>query len=204
MDNDTESTNMPPEIAALLEAKRAILIVNGVVQCRCEKDQAQSWRLRFREHDGESGYRVHRSVALGGEAVAKAVMATLDKWRTNHQEQSAEAAVNEKRKCAENLDPAIADEIRKTRPAIVVSRDAMGVLGLRVIVPITAWQARFIGHDWLVQLHPDGANGLDKTSTADTLQVRSVAVQRFVRRLGQLHNTDMNRVAKALKIVLDV
>ena len=102
MANDTESTNMPPEVAALLEAKRTILIVNGVVQCRCEKDRAQTWRLRFREHDKESGYRVHRSIGLGGEAVAKAVMATLDKWRADHQEQSEEAAVNEKRKCAEN------------------------------------------------------------------------------------------------------
>jgi mRNA interferase MazF len=39
-----------------------------------------------------------------------------------------------------NLDPTIGDEIQKLRPAIVVNRDALGVLALRVIVPITGWQ----------------------------------------------------------------
>ena len=34
-----------------------------------------------------------------------------------------------------NLDPTVGDEIRKLRPAIVVSRDALGVLALRVVVP---------------------------------------------------------------------
>ena len=36
-----------------------------------------------------------------------------------------------------NLDPTIGAEIQKTRPAIIVNDDSMGVLPLRVIVPIT-------------------------------------------------------------------
>jgi len=79
-----------------------------------------------------------------------------------------------------NLDPTMGDEIRKMRPAIVVSRDALGVLALRVVVPVTGWQDRFDGCDWLVRIDPDGSNKLDKPSTADTLQVRSVSTRRFV------------------------
>ncbi len=36
-----------------------------------------------------------------------------------------------------NLDPTVGSEIRKTRPAVLVQDDAIGILPLRVIVPIT-------------------------------------------------------------------
>ncbi len=103
-----------------------------------------------------------------------------------------------------NLDPTIGDEMRKVRPAVVVSRDALGILALRVIVPITAWQDRFAGSDWLVRLDPTAENGLDKPSAADTLQVRSVATQRLVRRLGCLAATDLERVEAGLRLVLEL
>jgi mRNA interferase MazF len=38
-----------------------------------------------------------------------------------------------------NLDPTVGSEIQKTRPAVIVNDDAIGILPLRVIVPITAW-----------------------------------------------------------------
>jgi mRNA-degrading endonuclease toxin of MazEF toxin-antitoxin module len=38
-----------------------------------------------------------------------------------------------------NLDPTVGAEIMKTRPAVIVSDDAIGVLLLKVIVPITDW-----------------------------------------------------------------
>lgn len=103
-----------------------------------------------------------------------------------------------------NLDPTIADEIHKTRPAVIVSRDAIGVLALRVVVPLTAWQTRFDGCDWLVRVNPDDGNGLDKPSAADTFQVRSISERRFVRRLGQLASDDMSRVAAGLRAVFDL
>jgi mRNA interferase MazF len=103
-----------------------------------------------------------------------------------------------------NLDPTIGDEIRKVRPAVVVSRDAIGVLALRVVVPVTAWQDQFGACNWLVQLHPDSDNGLDKVSAADTFQVRSISRRRFVRRLGWLTSADMSRVGDGLKAVLDL
>jgi len=42
-----------------------------------------------------------------------------------------------------NLDPAIGAEIKKTRPAVIVNDDSMGILPLKIIVPITEWKARY-------------------------------------------------------------
>lgn len=103
-----------------------------------------------------------------------------------------------------NLDPTIGDEIRKVRPAIVVNRDAIGVLALRVVVPVTAWQPNFAGCDWLVQVDPDKDNGLDKPSAADTFQVRSISAKRFVKCLGRVKEADMDRIAQGLKAVFDL
>ena len=36
-----------------------------------------------------------------------------------------------------NLDPTIGAEIRKVRPAVIVNDDAIGLLPLKIIVPIT-------------------------------------------------------------------
>ena len=42
-----------------------------------------------------------------------------------------------------NLDPAIGAEIKKTRPAVIISDDSLSKLPLKVIVPITDWKDRY-------------------------------------------------------------
>lgn len=74
-----------------------------------------------------------------------------------------------------NLDPTAGAEIKKTRPAVIVNDDAVGILPLKVIVPVTEWKERYAVAPWLVQLEPDAENSLDKLSAADAFQVRSVA-----------------------------
>ncbi|MGB9777303.1 MAG: type II toxin-antitoxin system PemK/MazF family toxin [Anaerolineae bacterium] len=103
-----------------------------------------------------------------------------------------------------NLDPTVGAEIRKTRPAVIVKDDAMGVLPLRVIVPMTEWKERYAVAPWMVRLDPDAENGLTKTSVADTFQVRSVSQERFVRRMGKLSDEAMREIARALAIVLSI
>ena len=103
-----------------------------------------------------------------------------------------------------NLDPTVGAEIKKTRPAVIVNDDAIGILPLKVIVPITEWKDRYAVAPWLVRLEPDTENGLDKPSAADTFQVRSVAQERFVRQLGKLSNTAMREITRALAVVLSI
>ena len=101
-----------------------------------------------------------------------------------------------------NLDPTIGAEIRKTRPAVIVSEDAIGVLPLRVIVPLTDWKERYTVAPWMVAILPDERNGLEKPSSADAFQIRSVSQERFIQRIGMLNEEQLAQVLKAIKIVI--
>jgi len=103
-----------------------------------------------------------------------------------------------------NLDPTVGAETRKTRPAVIVSDDAIGVLPLRVVVPLTEWKARYAVAPWLVPIEPDGENNLGKRSAADAFQVRSVSTSRFVSRLGVVTAADLEAVVAAIQVVVGV
>ena len=83
-----------------------------------------------------------------------------------------------------DFDPAVGSEIRKVRPALVVSLDAIGRLPLRLVVPITDWKPNYFAYPWFTEIPTDDENGLSKDSGADAFQIKSVALSRFVRRLG--------------------
>ena len=103
-----------------------------------------------------------------------------------------------------NLDPTVGSEIKKTRPAVIVNDDAIGILPLKVIVPITDWKDGYSVAPWMVRLEADAQCGLSKTSAADAFQVRSVAQERFVRQVGRLSEAAMQEIIKALTIVLSI
>jgi mRNA interferase MazF len=101
-----------------------------------------------------------------------------------------------------NLSPTVGAEITKARPAVIVNDDAVGILPLKVVVPITEWKVRYAGVPWMVHLPAGLGNGLSKQSAADTFQVRSVSAQRLVRRLGALAPEELQRIGTALRRVL--
>ncbi len=103
-----------------------------------------------------------------------------------------------------NLDPTIGAEIKKTRPAVIVNDDAIGRLPLRVIVPITDWKDRYALAPWMVKIEPDKENGLEKTSAIDAFQVRSVAQERFVKQIGKVSDDMLDKITRALAIVLSI
>ncbi len=79
-----------------------------------------------------------------------------------------------------NLDPTLGTEIKKTRPVVIVSQDSIGILPLRVIVPLTHWQERYAVAPWLVKIEPSTINCLLKTSGADTFQIRTFCCSRTI------------------------
>jgi mRNA interferase MazF len=103
-----------------------------------------------------------------------------------------------------NLDPTIGAEIKKTRPAVIVNDDAIGILPLKIVVPITEWKDRYSVAPWMVQIEPDKQNKFEKVSAADTFQLRSIAQERFHRQLGTLSNTIMQNITRALALVLSI
>jgi len=101
-----------------------------------------------------------------------------------------------------NLEPTLGAEIRKTRQAVIVSDDAIGILPLRVIVPLTDWKERYAIAPWLVFIPPGEQNGLEKPSGADAFQIRSVSQDRFIRLIGSLQTEQLHQVIDAIKIVV--
>jgi len=85
----------------------------------------------------------------------------------------------------------------------VVSSNAVGILPLRLIVPMTKWKDAFDGNSWHVRVDPDDKNGLAHVSAADALQVRGVDTERFVKRLGMLPPTTMDEIAAAIAIIVE-
>ena len=73
-----------------------------------------------------------------------------------------------------NFDPTVGTEIQKTRPAVVVSSDAVGRLPIKLVAPLTDWKEYFAPNIWHVRIDPDPTNGLTKVSAVDTLQLRGM------------------------------
>ena len=85
-----------------------------------------------------------------------------------------------------DLDPTRGAEMQKQRTAVVVSVDGLAKLPIHIIVPITGWQSSFATAPWFCKLIPTKKNGLNKESGADAFQLRSVARERFLTRIGAL------------------
>ncbi len=102
-----------------------------------------------------------------------------------------------------NFDPAKGREIRKIRPAVVISSDRLGVLPVKLVVPITGWNKSYAGKIWIVRIEKTSSNGLDKTSAAETLQTRTVASERFLSKKGVLENDILEQIVAALALLIE-
>jgi mRNA interferase MazF len=105
------------------------------------------------------------------------------------------------------LDPARGSEAGKTRPAVVVSNDAANGTATRLgrgvitVVPVTTSIDRIYPFQVLL---PAGQTGLRRDSKAQAEQVRSVAVERIGRRVGQLPAALLAELDQALRIHLNL
>lgn len=99
-----------------------------------------------------------------------------------------------------NFDPQIGAEIAKIRPAVVLSIPDVGRLPLRIVVPVTTGSLRLGAASWIVQIAANRENGLSHDSYADAFQVKSISLDRFVRRRGRVAATDLDALAAAVAL----
>ncbi len=98
------------------------------------------------------------------------------------------------------FDPSQGAEMGKTRPAVVVNPPSVGRLPLRIVVPVTGWNTKYATVPWLVYLKATKRNGLDKESAADCFQVKSVALARFVSKLGEVRADEIEEISAAIAL----
>ena len=101
------------------------------------------------------------------------------------------------------LDPTRGMEIRKTRPAVIVSSDVYAAMPLRIVVPITTWQPRFASWPYMIPIPQLPANGLTRDSCANVLQVRSVALERLTKRLGVVTDDQLRLIVAGVALSID-
>jgi mRNA interferase MazF len=102
------------------------------------------------------------------------------------------------------FDPSEGAEISKTRPAVVIGDEDIGVLPLSIVVPVTGWHPSFALQVWKVKLAPDEKTGITKESAADAFQVKSVSHARCVECLGSLPAEVVRDIQASIAICIGV
>jgi len=98
-----------------------------------------------------------------------------------------------------NFDPTIGVEIKKTRPAVIISNDVANQYSPIVIVAAVTGRAEPKFDEVLVK-PPEG--GLTKPSVIQPNQIRSINKRRLVKKLVDLSKKTMNDLDIALQITL--
>lgn len=96
------------------------------------------------------------------------------------------------------FDPSPGGEIRKTRPALILSNNAANaVLNRVIVVPLTSQATKVYPGEAPVTL-----NGEQRKAMAD--QIMTASKQRLRDKLGSLSTADMENVEKAVLLQLSI
>ncbi len=103
-----------------------------------------------------------------------------------------------------DFSPAIGSEIKDLHPALVVSVDELNksVWGLIVVCPITTFRKKKTFRLHVLISPPEG--GVKHISIIRCDQVKSVSIQRFSRRWGEVSKDTMQKVNYILRKILSL
>ena len=94
------------------------------------------------------------------------------------------------------LDPAFGHEIKKIRPAVVISNDHMNELASTILImPITGGHYSQFG--WILLHLPEG--GLTKPSSIVSDQIKSIDKRRLIKQTGSVSVDTMAKIEQAIR-----
>ena len=97
-----------------------------------------------------------------------------------------------------NFDPSVGGEIRKKRPAVIISNDAANHFLNRVqVVPLTSSVGKLYPSEAYITLQGKKAKAM-----AD--QLTTVSKKRMINQAGSLSQTDLDGIKRAIMLQLDL
>lgn len=100
-----------------------------------------------------------------------------------------------------NLDPTVGAEIKKTRPAVIVSNNLNNKYAATItVLPITDRGEKIYSFE--VPLKQ--GSGLTKESKIKCQQIRTIDKSRLIKLLGKIESSDVTKMNEAISIHLDL
>ena len=97
-----------------------------------------------------------------------------------------------------DFEPAMGSEVRKTRPAVIVSNDASnGAMSRVQVIPVTSKTSKLYVFESRIEVK--GAQG---KAMAD--QIMTADKQRLKKRIGKVSPSEMLGIERAIKVQLDI
>jgi mRNA interferase MazF len=101
------------------------------------------------------------------------------------------------------LDPGrVGQEIRKTRPAVIVNHELSGSYRLALVVPLIGWNAKHDTLPWMTPIEPNDVNKLTKKVSADSYQIMSISTDRLAQRIGYVSAEELVEIVAAVALVI--
>jgi mRNA interferase MazF len=97
-----------------------------------------------------------------------------------------------------NFDPSVGQEVRKKRPAVIISNDVANKYLKRFqVVPLSSKMDKLYPSETLVNV-----NGQQSKAMAD--QLTTVSELRFMNKIGELTPSDMDAIEQIVRLQLDL